>query len=569
MKVLIIDDEESIRRFLTRILKANGFDVASIDDGDGAVLAAVAERPDLILMDMEMTRTTGVEAIRALKADPATRAIPIIMLTGLATPDRVVSAIQAGAVDFILKSGLRIDELLMRVRKILPAAPAEPSVGEKRTAVKSPAAARRPKRAAILARDRVESHLEDSVELRALPFVAAEALKIASTPNADVAQLSQTLARDPSLSATLLQLSNSAFFTVQNRVQSLNQAVMRLGLRRVGEIVTAIKLVEEFRGGGKKSGIDRIELWRHSLAVAVLARDLAQAGKLPPDSVEGAFLAGLLHDLGQAFLADHFPAPYAKVVALASKQAAPLHDVERETCGIDHAEVARRILSRWKFHPEFVEAVAQHEALPETAGLRAVLWLADLLARAARTGTDGDDTVDLVPDELVARVGLDGDRVEQVLAGMDEQVRELAEILLLHPSGSKPPPPAPPELKEGVQAVLVVQTPRLVEPVELFLRRRKWQIRRAHAVGDVAVDPAVQAVVLRSRTTEWLREQLEQAVEAGAAELAGRRPLLVCPEGAFPRELKGVLKELGGAAVEHPLSIGRLIKSLQAAGDRR
>ena len=116
---------------------------------------------------------------------------------------------------------------------------------------------------------------------------------------------------------------------------------------------------------------------------------------------------------------------------------------------------------------------------------------------------------------------------------------------------------------------MVIQTPRLVEPVELLLKHHRWAVRRPAALGEAAADPSVQALVIRSRTSEWLREQLEQAVEDGAKELKGRRPLVVCPEGAFPRELKGLLRSIGGEAVEPPLSLTRLIRLLQGAGAGR
>jgi len=574
MKILIVDDHETVRRFLGRVLKDHGFDVVSIDDGAQAVRAAGAEHPDLILMDLEMPKMSGEEAIRALKADPATSSIPVIVLTALSTPEAVATAIRAGARDFVVKADVRIDEFIARVRKGLSADKpgakvlSEPPGAQGASAKESGPRRKGPGRS-ILSRERVEAHLRDSVELKALPFVAAEVLKIASTPNADVGQLSQTLARDPALSATILQLSNSAFFTAQTRVQGLNQAIMRLGLPRVGEIVTAIKLIEEFRGGGRKSGIDRLEMWLHALAVAVLARDLASAGKQPPGVVEGAFLAGLLHDLGQAYLADHFPAPYGKVLALASKQGVPLHEVERDVCGIDHAEVAERILSKWKLHPDLIDAVAQHAGVADSAGLRPIVWLANILARTARIGTDGDQTIDLVPDDLVVRMGLDGDRVEHVLAGAEDQVRQLSEILLLHPHGATPATSPPLPLREHIQAAVVVQTPRLVDPLELLLKNCRWNVRRVSALGEVAGDPAVQALLVRPRTSEWLREQLDQAADEGAKELKGRRPLVICAEGAFPRELKGLLRSLGGEAVGPPLSISRLIQRLENAGDRR
>jgi len=101
--VLVVDDNKITTKLMRRYLEGNGFDV--MDAGDGVeCLARVAERkPDAIIMDVMMPRLDGIETVRRLKDDPATRDIPVAIVTALNDLNTQVKAVDAGADDFLTK----------------------------------------------------------------------------------------------------------------------------------------------------------------------------------------------------------------------------------------------------------------------------------------------------------------------------------------------------------------------------------------------------------------------------------------------------------------------------------
>ena len=117
-RILLVEDNEPSRDALGRRLERRGFDVAVAVDGQDAVTRAHAESPDLILMDLGLPGIDGWEATRQLKNDPATRHIPIIVLSAhVMLADRNKS-LAAGADDFDSKP-VRFDQLLSKIERLL------------------------------------------------------------------------------------------------------------------------------------------------------------------------------------------------------------------------------------------------------------------------------------------------------------------------------------------------------------------------------------------------------------------------------------------------------------------
>ena len=119
LKILLVDDS-STSRLTSRMLFAdqNSYELISACDGKEGVERAIQEKPDLILMDIEMPRMTGLEACRALKANEATKEIPIILLTTRGEDRFVQEGYASGCSDFLTKPVNRL-ELTTRVRSLL------------------------------------------------------------------------------------------------------------------------------------------------------------------------------------------------------------------------------------------------------------------------------------------------------------------------------------------------------------------------------------------------------------------------------------------------------------------
>lgn len=102
-KVLSIDDSRMVHMVVTKTLKALDVEVITAVNGQEGIQKAEADKPDLIILDATMPVMDGLEALAALKANPATQAIPVIMLSADAGKDNIERARQLGALDFISK----------------------------------------------------------------------------------------------------------------------------------------------------------------------------------------------------------------------------------------------------------------------------------------------------------------------------------------------------------------------------------------------------------------------------------------------------------------------------------
>lgn len=120
-KILLVEDNEMNRDMLARRLKRKGYDVVIAVDGQQGVDMARAEKPDLVLMDMSLPVLNGWDATRAIKADGATKAIPVIALTAHAMAGDRESAMAAGCDDYDTKP-VELERLLAKITAFLPGA---------------------------------------------------------------------------------------------------------------------------------------------------------------------------------------------------------------------------------------------------------------------------------------------------------------------------------------------------------------------------------------------------------------------------------------------------------------
>ena len=116
--ILVADDDPTARRVLARILESAGYAVLQATDGSAARLLIAAERPDLIMLDINMPGTDGIDLCREVKADPRTSLVPVIHVTGSVGREERLAALQAGSDEFVAKP-FDIEELLTRVRALL------------------------------------------------------------------------------------------------------------------------------------------------------------------------------------------------------------------------------------------------------------------------------------------------------------------------------------------------------------------------------------------------------------------------------------------------------------------
>jgi putative two-component system response regulator len=117
-RVLVVDDMEANRTLVSRLLSADGHHVTAVEDGRAALESVRRDPPDLVLMDVMMPHLDGFEVCRALKQHPATRLVPVVLVTALQNSEDRIRGIEAGADDFVSKPFNR-HELRARIRSLI------------------------------------------------------------------------------------------------------------------------------------------------------------------------------------------------------------------------------------------------------------------------------------------------------------------------------------------------------------------------------------------------------------------------------------------------------------------
>ena len=208
--------------------------------------------------------------------------------------------------------------------------------------------------------------LDREARLFSLPEVYARLDALMKNPLTTPGDVTELIATDPALSATLLKLVNSAFIgrggramghRLAGKVDSLERAVMILGTSQLANLALALSVAPAFKDIDPEI-MDMRQFWEHSLSCGLLARELAALAGIDP---ELAFVAGLLHDIGKLVMFRHLPGQCARLLESAAAQGADVHAMEAQTLGWTHADLGGSLLAKWQFPAPLARAWAEHQ----------------------------------------------------------------------------------------------------------------------------------------------------------------------------------------------------------------
>jgi putative nucleotidyltransferase with HDIG domain len=230
-----------------------------------------------------------------------------------------------------------------------------------------------------------------------------------ASPDATTDSVGDLISQDVSLTAKILQLVNSAFFGVAQPVSSAREAVQILGFSLVRTLALSIYVFSRF-DPVKMPDFPVERLWRHSFATGMLAHRIATREKAAPESVEVAFTAGILHDIGKVTLSYSLPQLHRKAMERAAEEKIPSHEAELAVIGAGHPEVGAFLLGLWGLPAELVSAVECHHR-PKLRGVEgfcatAAVHIAEYI-QTARTPVWNPPLVASVDMEYVRALGLE------------------------------------------------------------------------------------------------------------------------------------------------------------------
>jgi putative nucleotidyltransferase with HDIG domain len=216
--------------------------------------------------------------------------------------------------------------------------------------------------------DKIKQIMAQVKSFPGMPSTAAKLLKMLKDSESTVAQIEEVLRYDAGLTANILKLTNSAYFGIPSKVSSVRQAIMMLGWKRVMQLVMTMCMSTVMKKPIPGYDLPQGALWRHSVAVSVAAEAVVKALKIP--EAEEVFTAALLHDVGKLVLGGFVKNDLEQIKTMVSKGIA-FEVAEYMVIGTDHAEmtdhaeIGARILEKWAFPQDLVNAVNWHHD-PET-----------------------------------------------------------------------------------------------------------------------------------------------------------------------------------------------------------
>lgn len=386
-------------------------------------------------------------------------------------------------------------------------------------------------------------------ELKALPNVVNEVMAMTADEDFRLEALVEKIQCDQALSTKVLGLANSAMYTSRMKVESIDRAVVKVGIDGIRHLVLGIGLIDQWSepSGGEQFHTD---FWRHSMGTALLATRIATSAGAEDE--QAAFTAGLLHDIGQLILMEALEDQYTVIVQQARASHTHLPKLEWKYLKTDHGELMQSVGHDWRLPDLIVDTISRHHAAwdelhrlePPVLQLLLSVRMASSVAHALGLGPG---TIERIPDAFVHYLKYEKDTLSAFLPELHGEVARLAKAYGLPNAasgGDDPSGGAPPTARPGIY---VRRQDSVLDPVRLMLDHRQvdyvvteqldaWRDQTDSAWCLVAVESPAQ-----------VSELLDGISDDRAAQAAARGDLLAL----LPAVRRETTEKLAAAGIRH------------------
>ncbi|MCH7546912.1 MAG: HDOD domain-containing protein [Planctomycetes bacterium] len=331
-RILFVDDEQNVLDGLRRMLRSmrSEWDMAFATGGDEALEILATKRFDVIVSDLRMPGMSGKQLLAEVrKRHPV---IVRLVLSGQADKDSILKSV--GPIHQFLQKPCDEEMLKSTICRTI-------EMGD------------------LFADENLKSMVTELESLPSPPSHQQELMAQFQIPGVSPKLIGESISRDLAMTAKILQLVNSSFFGLRRHVGNPADAVMLLGMDTVRSLVMIMQVFTQVSQDEIK-GFSQDALLSHSIAVATIAKKIAQTEGMHPAEAEDAYLAGLLHDVGKLVFAAKRPEEFAEALAVARSQHLSGEEAERQVIGASHSEIGAYLLGLWAFETPIVDAALYH-----------------------------------------------------------------------------------------------------------------------------------------------------------------------------------------------------------------
>ncbi len=236
------------------------------------------------------------------------------------------------------------------------------------------------------------------------PKSVQKVVQLASNIDASPKEIIQVIECDPILTVKILKVINSAIYAFPTKINSVQRAVVLIGLNTIKNLALSIAGMGMLKSLGK-SNFDINDFLLHAMTTAAISRRLAERLSLPALECSDCFVAGLLHDFGKAVFAEYLPEPFELALRKSRESNISLHQAELEFIGFNHAQAGQILATKWGLSEVLVNAIAYHHDYPSN-NVAECIYAANQISKQLMFGNAGNPVTDPFPEAIVNKFGL-------------------------------------------------------------------------------------------------------------------------------------------------------------------
>jgi len=279
---------------------------------------------------------------------------------------------------------------------------------------------------------KIISELGNIDELPTIPDIVLKLNALIADPEVPLHDIADLIGEDQVLTTRVLKLVNSAYYGFTEKMSSLTQAIALIGVRETKNLVFTAKTFDVFSSCYKKIGsiFNILELWKHSLGTAAIAKNIGKSIKY--SDIESLFVSGLVHDIGKVVeikcLTDYIP----ELFEMIKNESISMSHAEYNLWNISHTEIGKTLLEMWDFPEMLIESIAYHHnphLSSKYAKETAIIHIADCLCYEMGVGSGGNEISPEIVKETWATIGIDESEKEHIMTLASDDITNLIPLI--------------------------------------------------------------------------------------------------------------------------------------------
>ncbi len=260
-----------------------------------------------------------------------------------------------------------------------------------------------------------------------IPQIALKVLRMLQGRKYNMDQLAKEIRQDQIISARILRLCNSAYFSHNVKIDSIDRALVVVGEKHLLELVISASMENFFSQKAGGYSLCKGGLFKHAVGTAMICEKLAGFGKKLPKDL--AYTAGLLHDIGKAALDQYMNIAYPMFYRRTQENSENLINVELELFGLNHTEAGGRLAKEWSLPERLAEAIRYHHE-PEKATidpeLTHLVYIADLIMSRFLVGQELERLDSEYLGASLEKIGIKSDQFQVLIENIAGIIHHLS-----------------------------------------------------------------------------------------------------------------------------------------------